>query len=586
MIKVIKLKSFFYPNLNNWRRPMKANEIIDVLEKLGQSSYNRVLIEGEWGIGKTKYVEDFTKDYPNSCYISLFGQKDIKTIIQDIYFKLIANDDIGGKFKKRYTDMAGKLNKIDFSIYGFSLTIPLLGDIYKAMEKELSQKDTYIIIFDDLERKHEELGLKEIFGLSDSLSKIKGIKTVLIAATKHLAADNESIFFDYKEKAIDRTYFIEKYSDNAPVEILGEEVWETLSGLTEFFSFKNLRTFQKIKLLILEVINTLGQNVFSDKFTKEDVYRMCFATIVFNVEHNGKMILMDEKMRRYSESESAIVDYMCAYIMKNSLDNSMSKSVLFHIKRLYESGEFNKANILNEIDFINNFNYQPINFLSSEEEIINVIVESKKFFEELSGEETIGNIIQAITNGVEWSEILSIDINLDKEELLRKIKPNIAKHVDIEKTVFENDISLSQYTLQSKEVKEIIKLINHEIIYQYYNKLADKISDCFTSKMFGSNNYLKYLMDSITSINHEEVKENLKQKIQDNHFFFPLPKGQITQEHWDWCILCKLLMFNIYKHWGIEGYFDNFVHYVKNEADNYQDRMLDHRIKLLFESNY
>ncbi|MEC1057824.1 hypothetical protein, partial [Bacillus subtilis] len=67
---------------------------------------------------------------------------------------------------------------------------------------------------------------------------------------------------------------------------------------------------------------------------------------------------------------------------------------------------------------------------------------------------------------------------------------------------------------------------------------------------------------------------------------FPLPKGQITQEHWDWCILCKLLMFNIYKHWGIEGYFDNFVQYVKNEADNYQDRMLDHRIKLLFESNY
>ncbi|PSA95822.1 hypothetical protein C6370_00100 [Bacillus atrophaeus] len=564
---------------------MKANEIAGVLEQFGQSSYERVLIDGEWGIGKTKYAEDFTKEYDKSCYISLFGQKDIKTIIQEIYFKLIANDDIGGKIKKGYRDVAEKLNKIDFSIYGFSLSIPLLGDIYNAMEKELSQKDTYIIIFDDLERKHEALGIKEIFGLMDSLSKIRGIKTVLIAATKYFDTENKRIFSDYKEKAIDRTYLIERYSDNAPAEILGEEVWKTLNNLTGFLSFKNLRTFQKIKLLILEVINTLGYEVFSDKFTKEDVYRMCFATIVFNVEHNGEMILVDEKIRKFSENESAKVDYMCAYIMKNSLDNAMSRSVLFHIKRWYETGEYNTVNIINEIDFINNFNYQPINHLSSEEEIVNVIEESKKFFEELTGEETIGNIIQAITNGVTWSEILSIDIDLDKEELLRKIKPNIAKHVDIENNIFENDISLSQYTLQSQEVKDIIQSINHEIVCEYYNKLADKINDCFTSKMFGSNNYLKNLMDSIISINHEEVRKNLKRKIEDNHFFFPLPKGKITQEHWDWCILSKLLIFNIDKHWGIEGYFDNFVHTVKNEAGNYQDRMLQHRIKILFESN-
>ncbi|MCY9257378.1 KAP family NTPase [Bacillus spizizenii] len=563
---------------------MKANEIVGVLEKLGQSSYNRVLIDGEWGIGKTKYVEDFTKLYSNSCYISLFGQKDIKSIIQEIYFKLIANDDINSKFKKGYRIVAEKLDKIDFSISGFSLSVPLLGDIYNVMEKELDQKDTYIIIFDDLERKHEQLGLKEIFGLLDSLAKIKGIKTVLIAATKQFDTKNKRVFYDYKEKAIDRTYFIERYSDNAPAEILGEEVWRTLKSLTEFVAFKNLRTFQKINLFIAEVINTLGSDVFSEKFTKKDVYRMCFATIVFNIEHNNEMVLINEEMRKYSESESSIVDYLCVYVLKNSLDNAMSKSVLFHIKRWYETGEYDKTNILNEIDLINNFNDKPRNFFSSEEEMVNFIIESKKFLEELTGEETISNIIQVISNGVTWSEALSVKFGLEKEEILRMIKPNIAKHVDIEKNMFENDISISQYALQNQQVKDIIHLINDAVTYEYYNKLTEKIIDNYTQGVF-NNYYLHSLMESIINIKHEEIRKNLKKKIEDNHFFFPLPTGQITSEHWDWCILCKILIFNMNKHWGIEGYFDNFVRFVKNEADNFKDRMLQHRIKILFEGN-
>lgn len=70
---------------------MKANEIIKILEQFKGSSYQKVLINGNWGIGKTKYISDFIKEHPNACYVSLFGKRDVNSIIQEIYFRIIEN---------------------------------------------------------------------------------------------------------------------------------------------------------------------------------------------------------------------------------------------------------------------------------------------------------------------------------------------------------------------------------------------------------------------------------------------------------------------------------------------------------------
>ncbi|NCT38072.1 ATP-binding protein [Bacillus sp. EB93] len=56
---------------------MKANEITTVLNhfKDSRSDYKRVLIDGTWGIGKTRYVSEFKKDHKHACFVSLFGKK-------------------------------------------------------------------------------------------------------------------------------------------------------------------------------------------------------------------------------------------------------------------------------------------------------------------------------------------------------------------------------------------------------------------------------------------------------------------------------------------------------------------------------
>src|SRR5690625_1117042 len=162
---------------------MKANEIINVLNSLRDSSYQRVLINGRWGIGKTKYILDFKEEYSNVCYVSLFGKKDIDSIIQEIYIRIIENTP-KGTIKKNTSLLREKLESINVGFLGVSISIPIIEELQKTLHKELSQTDTYIIIFDDLERKHSNLGVEEVLGLLDSLSGIENIKTVLVARSE------------------------------------------------------------------------------------------------------------------------------------------------------------------------------------------------------------------------------------------------------------------------------------------------------------------------------------------------------------------------------------------------------------------
>jgi hypothetical protein len=254
---------------------MKADKIITVLNLFKESRYDKLLINGTWGIGKTKYVSDFLDQYSNACYISLFGKKDIESITKEIYFRIIEDSPI----KKHASILRDTMKNLDISLYGFSLSIPVIENIQKSLNKELGGKETFIILFDDLERKHNDLGIKEILGLLDSLSKIPNIKTVLIAAVDQLKDEDKDTFKDYREKAIDRTYTIDGYADEAPANILGEEEWSSLVKIAERFKFKNLRTFEKTSLFIKEVVDVLGKDIFSEKFTKDNLHKMCFATI-------------------------------------------------------------------------------------------------------------------------------------------------------------------------------------------------------------------------------------------------------------------------------------------------------------------
>ncbi|MFE4243739.1 P-loop NTPase fold protein [Peribacillus butanolivorans] len=562
---------------------MKANEIITVLNQFKDSSYQRILINGSWGIGKTSYVMKFKEDHLDACYISLFGKKDINSIIQELYFNIIENAP-GGKLKKHLTTLSEKINTLDVSYWGLSLSVPLIANIHKSISKELGEKETYIVVFDDLERKHNDLGIEEIFGLLDSLSKINNIKTVLVAATGQLNDENAKTFNEYKEKAIDRTYTIEKYADEAPVNILGEQTWKVIGKLAENFKFNNLRTFEKTSLFIKEVIQIIGEDIFTDKFTRDDLYRMCFATIFFNIEHKSEFRLLDTKNGKrgnvYKKDENGVIEYLYEHILKSSLDNVMSKEVFHHILRWYETGTYSRENILKLIASINNYKHKPSNFYSSEQDIHKFIDHSNEYIRNLNGTESMGEIVSTLSNAFAWSEVLSVDFGISNEEILNMINKNLSKNIVIEKSLFENDCLVHCYT-ESEEAKNLIKSINEAIKVEYYDQLIKRIKDCFIQGTYDNYIYLRQLTDSIITID-KPIRGSLLKFIKDNQFFFPLPSGSITEEHWNWCRLINLLIREIEQHWEIENYYDDFKAYFYSSEIIKKDKMLHHRLKQLF----
>lgn len=130
---------------------MKANEIVTVLNHFKDSSYQRVFIDGTWGIGKTKYVLDFKNAHYDACYVSLFGKKDIESIIQEIYFQIV--DSVpNGKFKKYSRKVREIFNNVNIEFHGLTISVPLIEKLHSTLYKELGKKGTYIIIFDDLKK--------------------------------------------------------------------------------------------------------------------------------------------------------------------------------------------------------------------------------------------------------------------------------------------------------------------------------------------------------------------------------------------------------------------------------------------------
>lgn len=561
---------------------MKANEIINILGNLEGASYQKVLIDGRWGIGKTEYVNQFIQKYTNGCVVSLFGKKDINSIIEEIYFYLIDNYDKDKKIKKKSLQAFKKVfsgSKLSFPFV--TLTVPLIEDVHKTLQKELVQKESFLIVLDDFERKQDELSIKEVLGLVDSLSKIDNIKIVLVAATNQFEGDNKIIFTTYKEKAIERTYHIHKYADDAPQNILGEEIWGILRNYAG--DLDNLRTFEKTKLFIKEVLQELG-DVFTDKFTKADVYRMCFASIYFHVECKGKLELIHagdfEEKLTYEYYKSNPLEYLLQYFLKNSLDNLLSKEIFNHLEKWYKTGEYSKESIFGIIHYINTHEEKAHNFYSSQEEIIQFINQTELYIKNLTGNESLADIIYNLSNALDWCDGFSMEFGLKTEEILEAIKVNISNEVDITQSAFHN--LDHQFHFEKEKMSSIINIINLTLLSEYFKQLLTKIKEFISHSAYDNIAYLRTFSQSIFSVDDKEIREEILNDIRSHNFYFPIPSGKITKEQWYWCHQINTIIKDIDRHWNEQGFYDEFMSYANNSAIENLDKMLQIRLKNLF----
>ncbi|WP_214776071.1 P-loop NTPase fold protein [Exiguobacterium sp. s37] len=565
---------------------MKANEIIKILTSLNNyNTYNKIFISGTWGIGKSKYISDFIADFEHVSYISMFGKKSTREVVEELYFDILENEKYG-KFKSRAMKFRKSIPTASLggATIPFSVSIPLMKDIHNFLDKKLSSKENFFIIIDDLERKHDDLSLKEVLGLIEKISQFKNIKIVLVADESNFSENDKELFEKFHEKTLDRIYRITAYADEAPINILTTPVWDAIKSIEELQSAKNLRTFIKIKNFISEVLEHFEtlKIKFTDNFTINDVYRICSGIVIFSTDLEKSMPKVETLKKenpiinhQYEQNKSGYILYIDSYIIGQFLDSSLSKKMIAPLYDFFETGEW-KDIITEIVQSINSLKKSPINFFSSEQELHRLIEDSVAGVHNFKSGNDLRALLMNVTTALQWTTILEVDYPINKEDLMEVIYTDLYSQVDIDRQLEENKFDSFLYGDSSGLVRDLILFLNSKIEDIYAEKVFKKLSELISLKDYQWQYVLALNEILLTS------KDNLAYyiEIKQNNFYFPVPREAISESQWRWCKSIK----NVISRTETISEFDlwnEFYEYITHLIESEESALTKHRLNLI-----
>ena len=193
--------------LNESWRNMSLKKTKDQLIKLLQQLDNSVIaLSGRWGTGKTHLwnevrAESADDNVKKALYVSLFGLSSIDQVKR----KLIENaipvvDSHGGTF-----DVLKNLFKTGVKAASEHYkALAAINDLNLLLMAPVVLRNKLIVI-DDIERKHEKLGIDEVLGFIDEYSKQFGVRFILVLNDDQLSTkgDQEKLWTTFREKVID-----------------------------------------------------------------------------------------------------------------------------------------------------------------------------------------------------------------------------------------------------------------------------------------------------------------------------------------------------------------------------------------------
>lgn len=562
---------------------MEADRISEIMLKIEDLPYQKILFDGAWGIGKTKHISEAIKEEENIYYVSLFGKKNINTFYEELYYLLLNKKNV--QFEKIRRD----LDEINISKFGMNISIPLVSDLLTSIQKQLKNKNKIVMVIDDLERKSESLEIKEIFGFIDSITRDEKIKIILVASTNNFSKNEKIAFQDYAEKSIDRIYKITTYSKEAPIKILGGNIWSAVNQFYGEIELKNLRTLEKIELFITEVFNEIPVTSFNHKFNKRDLYKICAAVVIFITEHNKNLKLLpkveekDEVTAHIYESyqkEENFPNYIFNYILKRKLENNKMLVFIGLILEWYETGGFSKKQLNNLITQIDSYKEVKTPLFMSDNQIQEEISTFSNFINNLSSDLSIGDILQRLDQLVHIAEKTNLECSFDKDEVVQELLKHSKFKVNYNGLDF--DFMLSN---KSNFVKEVITGLKIESQNIYRTELIAKMvfnlkKETFTDDDTQLINDLKSFYNKLNYLKEDEEIEKMINAMRNNNWFLPLPIGEITHSHWRYChsILSFISNINIeekssFKHDASE--------YFKEKIDKSSDEIFKYRMNSL-----
>lgn len=447
-----------------------------LMDLLGQA----ILIDGEWGGGKTYFIKNVlmkneivnTKDI---FYISLYGKSklaDIDTAIcAKIVEKKIKNTNRVLEFIVNFCNRIKRLfNFKNISVYGVNLEI----DTNSIIQEFLLDYDQILFIFDDFERC--SINYKDLLGYINNIVEHKSGKA-LIVANETIIKQNEGgeEYLRAKEKVI---YSTIKFENNIEV---------VLSSLISDEEDGDYKELLKSK-----------QNVILDRFKKCECKNI--RVLVFSLFIIKKVYLhLVSKFAELNRSDrDCLLDQLIDYIVFSSI-NFKTKGSIAEWNNNEEWKSINvDSNVYNTIygfRFIDEYIcklllvdkekiYKSLNDLVTLNSNHNLSIHELKYWERLDNNQFL-SLFEQLVGEVEsnkyplplYKNILILIVEIYKyslltehqeyklEQLLNQISKNFEEwptRINIDLTCYNDDLN-KLYEEKTKCIREAIKNRNNKI---------------------------------------------------------------------------------------------------------------------------
>lgn len=344
-----------------------------------------VLINGEWGTGKTYFItnvigrKELCGTDKKIIYISLNGLsslEEIKKILVYKYFTLKNKQDTSNTVKD--DDLIDDLVDLNASLgYPFAQTVSsLVHFIHKKFDKNKEKQFTkinhdIILILDDLERLSKTIDLAELFGFIHDAFSYKGSKVIFIANEKEI---HNEYYNTIKEKYIGHTFrfspdlieiisSVQKDPDDTIYNTYIKEHKNKIAAVFDVAEHINIRTF----FFFYEIYKTVYNHIttfIENKNTME---------IVFDTF----LILCLEYKKGYADQiETYTKSYKFRYLSENlqNMDNISEQEkndndYYNYIKRTYLNNTTINLRFMDIDDFVNYIAHGYYNADSIKEQI-------------------------------------------------------------------------------------------------------------------------------------------------------------------------------------------------------------------------
>ena len=456
-----------------------------------------VMINGEWGCGKTYFLKSVIAPYlqikgKKLIYISLYSLADITEIDNLIVIDLISYL----KNNKGFFDTLNKLSDAVLKIFKFDSKAK---DLVLAVARNnlLENLNNVVLCFDDLER--ATVDIEKVLGYINNFVEHRAIKTILICNEAEIHSKSEDYrrtkekligyTFDFKpsiEEVIDQ--LIEKYQNTFKKIIIDNK--SLLINLIQASGVNNLRLLKNFLNISNNIFDHLKniENTISDV----DVYVLRF-TFSINTEFNTGRIDFDQLNAWINEG------YHVTLIKQNEERKEESYLSSF-IQRYYGFNNFSR-----QITFKSIYNY-----------IIRGYFDKILFEEEVEAIQKIEETPQQLFLN-RYFLLSDTDFFKMYREYINALKNDrLSKPTELIK-LCQNLIRFSQEGLIPENNEELRDIFKDTIQRQYANKnmeYQDIRGDSF-GLFYGEidNQYYKEIKNLLLKINEDEYEKRLSEEI-------------------------------------------------------------------------